>query len=328
MPSPGLLRKPLRIFLQAGHRDLGWDKPGGGTGFLATSACAAALAEWGYDFRLVLGDGGHSPNHGGVLSPTPFAGSGARTMGDPDDPPLIFPGHIVGRSRLLAGRVAVGYFGALNVAASVLNPKPVHERTRRDRGILRSRWPQTYLVTQGRSVTDIILPEAGILYRASHEMGDVLSFPLPIMSVRVSGVEPVIMLAHEPAFGATAGTPDGRRAPAGFLTVIWTRNCERGSLPAFDVRHLGRRQRNVLGRAVAASWWNWSASLVGRAAGDSPASHGDARASVALRERNWVGLRWERPGLRPGSALLPKELIDDLVGLAGRPGRRRGLWYR
>jgi hypothetical protein len=27
------------------------------------------LAEAGYDFRLVLGDGGHSPNHGGVLLP-------------------------------------------------------------------------------------------------------------------------------------------------------------------------------------------------------------------------------------------------------------------
>lgn len=30
---------------------------------------AAALAEAGYDLRLVLGDGGHSPNHGGVLLP-------------------------------------------------------------------------------------------------------------------------------------------------------------------------------------------------------------------------------------------------------------------
>lgn len=28
-----------------------------------------ALAEAGYDLRLVLGDGGHSPNHGGVLLP-------------------------------------------------------------------------------------------------------------------------------------------------------------------------------------------------------------------------------------------------------------------
>lgn len=30
---------------------------------------AAALAEAGDDFRLVLGDGGHSPNHAGVLLP-------------------------------------------------------------------------------------------------------------------------------------------------------------------------------------------------------------------------------------------------------------------
>jgi hypothetical protein len=30
---------------------------------------AAALAEAGYDFRLVLGDGGHNPNHAGVLLP-------------------------------------------------------------------------------------------------------------------------------------------------------------------------------------------------------------------------------------------------------------------
>ena len=29
----------------------------------------AALARKGYDFRLVLGDAGHSPRHGGVLLP-------------------------------------------------------------------------------------------------------------------------------------------------------------------------------------------------------------------------------------------------------------------
>ncbi|PPK92213.1 enterochelin esterase family protein [Kineococcus xinjiangensis] len=60
--------KPLRIFLQAGHRDLGWNEPTGN--WLAENLrVAAALAETGYDFRLVLGDGGHSPNHGGVLLP-------------------------------------------------------------------------------------------------------------------------------------------------------------------------------------------------------------------------------------------------------------------
>jgi enterochelin esterase-like enzyme len=62
------LRKPLRVFLQAGHRDLGWNRPG--HNWLAENLrVAAALAEAGYDFRLVLGDGGHNPNHGGVLLP-------------------------------------------------------------------------------------------------------------------------------------------------------------------------------------------------------------------------------------------------------------------
>jgi len=71
-PYPELIlatpRKPLRIFLQAGHRDLHWDEPE--WNWLANNLrVAAALAEAGYDFRLVLGDGGHSPNHGGVLLP-------------------------------------------------------------------------------------------------------------------------------------------------------------------------------------------------------------------------------------------------------------------
>lgn len=65
---PSLPRKPLRIFLQAGHRDLHWNEPE--LNWLANNLrVAAALAEAGYDFRLVLGDGGHSPNHGGVLLP-------------------------------------------------------------------------------------------------------------------------------------------------------------------------------------------------------------------------------------------------------------------
>lgn len=71
-PYPGLIpetpRKPLRIFMQAGHRDLGWNEPE--WNWLANNLrVAAALAEAEYDFRLVLGDGGHSPNHGGVLLP-------------------------------------------------------------------------------------------------------------------------------------------------------------------------------------------------------------------------------------------------------------------
>ncbi|MFX0593939.1 alpha/beta hydrolase [Melissospora conviva] len=71
-PYPELIarsaRKPLRVFLQAGHRDLNWNEPE--QNWLAENLrVAAALAEAGYDFRLVLGDGGHHPNHGGVLLP-------------------------------------------------------------------------------------------------------------------------------------------------------------------------------------------------------------------------------------------------------------------
>lgn len=71
-PYPDLLarseKKPLRVFMQAGHRDLNWSAPT--MNWLAENLrVAAALAEAGYDFRLVLGDGGHSPNHGGVLLP-------------------------------------------------------------------------------------------------------------------------------------------------------------------------------------------------------------------------------------------------------------------
>jgi enterochelin esterase family protein len=71
-PYPDLIsrvpRKPLRIFMQGGHRDLHWNEPQ--WNWLAENLrVAAALAEAGYDFRLVLGDGGHSPNHGGVLLP-------------------------------------------------------------------------------------------------------------------------------------------------------------------------------------------------------------------------------------------------------------------
>lgn len=73
-PYPELIsrtpRKPLRVFLQAGHRDLGWNDPRAEGNWLAENLrVAAALAEAGYDFRLVLGDGGHDPNHAGVLLP-------------------------------------------------------------------------------------------------------------------------------------------------------------------------------------------------------------------------------------------------------------------
>jgi enterochelin esterase-like enzyme len=71
-PYPAIVptgpRKPLRIFVQAGHRDAGWNQPE--DNWLAENLrVAAALAEAGYDLRLVLGDGGHNPNHAGVLMP-------------------------------------------------------------------------------------------------------------------------------------------------------------------------------------------------------------------------------------------------------------------
>jgi enterochelin esterase-like enzyme len=71
-PYPELIRttppKPLRVFMQAEHRDLNWNQPQ--HNWLAENLrIAAALAEAGYDFRLVLGDGAHNPNHGGVLLP-------------------------------------------------------------------------------------------------------------------------------------------------------------------------------------------------------------------------------------------------------------------
>lgn len=60
--------RPIKVFLQAGHRDLNWDQPE--MNWLAENLrVGASLAEAGYDVRLTLGDGGHSPNHGGVLLP-------------------------------------------------------------------------------------------------------------------------------------------------------------------------------------------------------------------------------------------------------------------
>lgn len=71
-PYPRLLAseppKPLKIFMQAAHYDDGWNQPE--MNWLAENLeVAAALSKAGYDFRVVLGDGGHSPNHGGVLLP-------------------------------------------------------------------------------------------------------------------------------------------------------------------------------------------------------------------------------------------------------------------
>lgn len=71
-PYPGLLGqhqdRSMRVFLHAAHRDINWNSPTDNW-FAESLETGAALARAGYDFRLVVGDGGHSPNHGGVLLP-------------------------------------------------------------------------------------------------------------------------------------------------------------------------------------------------------------------------------------------------------------------
>lgn len=60
--------KPIRIFLQEGTRDLRHDKPNQNW-VVGNLRLAAALDEKGYDYKLVLGDGGHNGNHGGAILP-------------------------------------------------------------------------------------------------------------------------------------------------------------------------------------------------------------------------------------------------------------------
>jgi enterochelin esterase family protein len=59
-------RKPIRVFLQDGSNDLNnlhgnWP--------LANQEMASALAFMGYDYQFVMGTGGHSGQHGGVILP-------------------------------------------------------------------------------------------------------------------------------------------------------------------------------------------------------------------------------------------------------------------
>jgi enterochelin esterase-like enzyme len=69
---PALIRetppKPLRIFLHTVTRDLNWNAREYNW-FSENLQVAAALAEAGYDFRFVLGDGEHGGNHSGVILP-------------------------------------------------------------------------------------------------------------------------------------------------------------------------------------------------------------------------------------------------------------------
>lgn len=67
---PSLIRKtepkPIRVFLQAGENDL--DNQFGHWP-LANKQMAAALAFAGYDYKFVIGDGGHNGKHGGAILP-------------------------------------------------------------------------------------------------------------------------------------------------------------------------------------------------------------------------------------------------------------------
>ncbi|WP_163541662.1 alpha/beta hydrolase [Occultella kanbiaonis] len=71
-PYPDLISnmppKPLRVFMQAARYDLGHHQRERNW-YAENLRVSAALDEAGYDHRLVLGDGGHSANHGGVLLP-------------------------------------------------------------------------------------------------------------------------------------------------------------------------------------------------------------------------------------------------------------------
>lgn len=75
-PYPSLIEttplKPLRIFLTAESRDLYWNEPDFNW-FSSNLRIAAALAERGYDVRLVVGDAEHTlrpgGNHGAVILP-------------------------------------------------------------------------------------------------------------------------------------------------------------------------------------------------------------------------------------------------------------------
>lgn len=67
---PSLIRrgekKPLRVFLQTGHKDLNivfgdWE--------IANRDMAAALQYRGYDYKLEVGQGGHTPLHGAAILP-------------------------------------------------------------------------------------------------------------------------------------------------------------------------------------------------------------------------------------------------------------------
>ena len=67
---PGIVRKtekkPIRVFLQDGSKDLDNEH---GNWPLANQQMAMALAFKGYNYKFVFGEGGHTGNHGGSIFP-------------------------------------------------------------------------------------------------------------------------------------------------------------------------------------------------------------------------------------------------------------------
>ena len=63
-------KKPLRVFLQDGAKDIAHENPDRRFNwFLANKAMAEALDSVGYDHKTVWGEGGHDGTHGAVILP-------------------------------------------------------------------------------------------------------------------------------------------------------------------------------------------------------------------------------------------------------------------
>ncbi len=62
-------KKPIRVYLQDGEKDNRSARDPRRDWFLQNQLMAAALKEKGYDMQYVVGEGGHSDNHGGAILP-------------------------------------------------------------------------------------------------------------------------------------------------------------------------------------------------------------------------------------------------------------------
>lgn len=76
-------QRSLRIFMQTAQFDLNHGKPRDNW-FAENLKTAAALDLTGHELRLVVGQGGHSPNHGGALLPDALAWASSKAEYDPE----------------------------------------------------------------------------------------------------------------------------------------------------------------------------------------------------------------------------------------------------